>query len=70
MQPRRVGSKTGPMPIQQQLAAYLKLEGETEGYYVVFDYRRNPEPRIETDTLDGTPFAAMSYLSCKKSLNS
>lgn len=38
---------------KQQLAAYLKLEGETEGYYVVFDYRQNPEPRIETDTLDG-----------------
>lgn len=38
---------------KQQLAAYLKSEGETEGYYVVFDYRQSPEPRIETDTVDG-----------------
>ena len=38
---------------KQQLAAYLKLEGETEGYYVVFDYRQSPEPRFETDTVDG-----------------
>ena len=45
---------------KQQLAAYLKLEGETEGYYVVFDYRQNPEPRIETDTLDG--YTIRSYV--------
>ena len=38
---------------KQQLAAYLKLEGESEGYYVVFDHRQNPEPRIETDTVNG-----------------
>ncbi len=37
---------------KQQLAAYLKLENATEGYYVVFDYRENPEPRVETDTID------------------
>ena len=45
---------------KQQLAAYLKLEGETEGYYVVFDYRQNPEPRIETDTVDG--YTIRSYV--------
>ena len=37
---------------KQQLATYLRLEGATEGYYVVFDYRENPEPRVETDTVD------------------
>ena len=38
---------------KKQLAAYLKLEGATEGYYVVFDHRQTPEPRIEMETLDG-----------------
>ena len=37
---------------KQQLAAYLKLEGATEGYYVVFDHRQDPEPRVETETID------------------
>ena len=37
---------------KQQLAAYLKSEGVTEGYYVVFDHRQNPEPRVEMQTLD------------------
>ena len=37
----------------QQLAAYLKLEQATEGYYVVFDHRKNPHPRIDTETVDG-----------------
>lgn len=32
-----------------QLAAYLKLENVQEGYYVVFDHRKDPEPRVETD---------------------
>ena len=36
---------------KQQLAAYLKLEGATEGYYVVFDHRKEAEPLIETETL-------------------
>ena len=36
-----------------QLAAYLKLEGTANGYYVVFDHRQTPEPRVETETLDG-----------------
>lgn len=38
---------------KRQLASYLKTEGATEGYYVVFDHRTNPEPRSETDELDG-----------------
>ena len=38
---------------KQQLLAYLKLEGVTEGYYVVFDHRQNPEPRVETQTVAG-----------------
>ncbi len=38
---------------KQQLAAYLASEGETDGYYVVFDYRQRSEPRVETDTVAG-----------------
>ena len=38
---------------KQQLAAYLSTEGVTEGYYVVFDHRATPEPRTETETIDG-----------------
>ena len=37
---------------KQQLAAYLTLENTTEGYYVVFDHRQNPEPRVETEMID------------------
>ena len=37
---------------KKQLAAYLKMEGVSEGYYVVFDHRRNPEPRVQTETVD------------------
>lgn len=37
---------------KQQLATYLKSEGATEGYYVVFDYRENSEPRAEMDIVD------------------
>ena len=36
-----------------QLAAYVKLEGAEEGYYVVFDHRSTPEPRVDTEVLDG-----------------
>ena len=36
-----------------QLAAYLKLEKATEGYYVVFDHRSDPQSRVETETIDG-----------------
>ena len=38
---------------KQQLSAYLKLEGVVEGYYVVFDHRQKPEPRVETETVAG-----------------
>ena len=34
---------------QVQLAAYFKLENMQEGYYVVFDHRKEPESRVETD---------------------
>ena len=36
---------------KQQLAAYMQLEDAAEGYYVVFDHRKNPVPRTETETL-------------------
>ena len=36
-----------------QLAAYLKSEGTPEGYYVVFDHRKEAEPRVETETFSG-----------------
>ena len=38
---------------KQQLAAYMRLEGVVEAYYVVFDHRLNPEPRTETETVAG-----------------
>ncbi len=38
---------------KQQLAAYLSTEGVAEGYYIVFDHREVPEPRTETETIDG-----------------
>ncbi len=38
---------------KQQLAAYLKLEGVAEGYYVVFDHRKAAESRVETETFAG-----------------
>lgn len=38
---------------KKQLAAYLKLEGVAEGYYVVFDHRQKPEPRVETEIVAG-----------------
>lgn len=47
---------------KKQLAAYMKLETASEGYYVVFDHREMPESgsppvlgngRIETETITG-----------------
>ena len=38
---------------KSQLAAYARSEGAEEGYYVVFDHRNAPEPRVETETIDG-----------------
>ena len=46
-------SEKGYAAGKQQLAAYLSTEGVTEGYYVVFDHREAPEPRTETETIDG-----------------
>ena len=46
----------GPRSYQagkKQLAAYLQLEGAAEGYYVVFDHRQVPEPRVETEMIEG-----------------
>lgn len=37
---------------KRQLVTYLQLEGATEGYYVVFDHRQDPEPRVETEKID------------------
>ena len=36
---------------KQQLAKYLSTENANEGYYVVFVHRKNPQPRVETQTL-------------------
>ena len=38
---------------KKQLAAYLSSEGVTEGYYIVFDHREDPEQRVETETVEG-----------------
>ena len=38
---------------KQQLTAYLKLERQTQGYYIVFDHRRHPNPKVETEVVDG-----------------
>jgi hypothetical protein len=37
---------------KKQLAAYLRAEGITTGYYVVFDHRQDPEPQVETETIE------------------
>ena len=36
----------------KQLSAYLKSERVSEGYYVVFDHRNEPEPRVEIEMID------------------
>ena len=38
---------------KRQLAAYLSSEGVTEGYYIVFDHRQDPEQRVETESIEG-----------------
>ena len=38
---------------KRQLAAYLSLEGAVAGYYIVFDHRQRPVPRVETEQIDG-----------------
>ncbi|MCY4403298.1 MAG: AAA-like domain-containing protein [Candidatus Poribacteria bacterium] len=37
---------------KKQLAAYLKSELATEGYYIVFDHRSEPEPREEKESVE------------------
>ena len=38
---------------KKPLSAYLTLESADAGYYVVFDHRRVPESRTETEFIDG-----------------
>ena len=38
---------------KKQLVAYLRAEGVTAGYYVVFDHREDPKPQVETETVEG-----------------
>ena len=38
---------------KKQLVTYLRSEGVTEGYYIVFDHREEPKPRVETETIEG-----------------
>ena len=38
---------------KKQLAAYLRSESVTAGYYIVFDHQQDPESRVETETLAG-----------------
>ena len=38
---------------KKQLVTYLRSEGVTEGYYIVFDHREEPEPRVEKETIEG-----------------
>jgi hypothetical protein len=45
---------------KRQLAKYLKLEGMKEGYYVVFDHRREPEARQEEEIMEG--LSIVSYI--------
>lgn len=45
---------------KRQLTSYLKSEGASEGYYVVFDHRTNPETLTETEKIDG--FDIRSYV--------
>ena len=46
--------------VGQSFAAYVKFEKAVEGYYVVFDHRKEPEPRVETETLDN--YTIRSYV--------
>lgn len=45
---------------KKQLAKYIKLEKAMEGYYIVFDHRKQPSPRVETETQEG--FSIHSYV--------
>ena len=45
---------------KRQLVSYLKSEGASEGYYVVFDHRTNPETFTETEEIED--FKIRSYV--------
>lgn len=47
------GGKNRYQAGKSQLAAYVKSENAVAGFYVVFDHRSEPEPRDETDNIDG-----------------
>ena len=55
---------------KKQLAEYLKLEGTEKGYYVVFDHRKVPEPRVETETLEDTLIIRSYVISVMQELPS
>ena len=38
---------------KRQLAAYINTENAFEGYYIVFDHRKEPIRRKETERIDG-----------------
>ena len=38
---------------KRQLAKYLTVEDAAEGYYLVFDHRQQPQPRVETEEIEG-----------------
>ncbi len=38
---------------KRQLMAYLDKEGVQRGYYIVFDHRRNSQPRYERELIEG-----------------
>ena len=48
-------SLNGSMPKANSSSPHIcqLQKAVTEGYYVVFDHRETPEPRIETETIDG-----------------
>lgn len=45
---------------KKQLAKYLKSEEAVEGYYIVFDHRKQPIPLVETEMQDG--YTIRSYV--------
>ena len=38
---------------KKQLAIYMELENVEEGYYVVFDHRKSPEPQMVREDVNG-----------------
>jgi len=54
---------------KHQLAAYLKLEAVTEGYYVVFDHRSKPQARNDTDMIEGKTIVSYCIPVVQKKLS-